>query len=179
MNFQARMPRIETDRLVLRMMGLDDFEDYAAMLADPGCFRFSERGPMSRDEAWVRLLRHVGHWALIGWGQFGLFEKSSGRFVGEAGPANFNRGFGSHWDEAPEGGWSVAGWAQGQGYATEAMLAAIGWTEERLGTDRMVCLIHAENAPSLRVAEKLNFRATGERIYRGYSALLFERGREA
>jgi RimJ/RimL family protein N-acetyltransferase len=177
MDIQARTPRIETKRLVLRMLGLDDFEDYAAMLADPSCFRFSERGPMTRDEAWVRLLRHVGHWALMGWGQFGLFEKTSGRFVGEAGLANFNRGFGPGWDELPEGGWSVAGWAQGQGYATEAMQAAIGWVEERLGSESMVCLIHAENAPSLRVAEKLGFRTTGETGYRGYKALLFERKR--
>ena len=54
MDFQPRGIRIETERLVLRVLGLEDFDDYAAVSADPATFRFSERGPMSSDEAWTR-----------------------------------------------------------------------------------------------------------------------------
>jgi RimJ/RimL family protein N-acetyltransferase len=37
-------------------------------------------------------------------------------------------------------------------------------------------LIHADNRASLRVAEKLGFRALRRRDYRDYPAILFDRG---
>ena len=175
MDLQPRGIRIETDRLVLRVLGLEDFDDYSAVSADPATFRFSERGPMSPDEAWTRLLRHVGHWALMGWGLFAVEEKATGRFVGEAGLGDFRRGLGSHYDGVPEAAWTIAPWAQGRGYATEAMEAALAWIEQRLGSERSVCLIHVDNAASRRVADKLGYRAFAECAYRGYDALLFER----
>ena len=71
--------------------------------------------------------------------------------------------------------WTIASWAQGRGYATEAAAGALAWLEAQRRPGRTVCLIHAENAPSLRVAAKLGYRAFAEREYRGYPALLFER----
>ena len=38
MDFQPRGIRIETERLVLRVLGLEDFDDYAAVSADPRPF---------------------------------------------------------------------------------------------------------------------------------------------
>jgi len=173
---QAPVPlRIETERLVLRVLEHKDFEDYAAMMADAGSFRFSERGPMGRDEAWTRLLRHVGHWAVLGWGLFAAEDKASGRFVGEVGLGDFRRCLATPYDSAPEAGWTIAPEWQGRGYATEAMQAALAWIRERLGAERTVCLIHADNAASLRVAAKLGFRTFAHCRYRGYDALLFER----
>jgi len=176
----APMPvRIETERLILRVLEATDFEDYAAMMADAGSFRFSERGPMGRDEAWTRLLRHVGHWAVLGWGLFAVEDKSTGRFVGEVGLGDFRRCLATPYDSAPEAGWTIAPEWQGRGYATEAMQAALAWIRERLGAERTVCLIHADNAASLRVAAKLGFRTFAHCRYRGYDALLFERIAEA
>jgi RimJ/RimL family protein N-acetyltransferase len=173
---QAPIPvRIETERLVLRVLEHKDFEDYAAMMAEAGSFRFSERGPMGRDEAWTRLLRHVGHWAVLGWGLFAVEDKATGRFVGEVGLGDFRRCLATPYDSAPEAGWTIAPEWQGRGYATEAMQAALAWIRERLGAERTVCLIHADNAASLRVAAKLGFRTFAHCRYRGYDALLLER----
>ncbi|HET9429028.1 MAG TPA: GNAT family N-acetyltransferase [Allosphingosinicella sp.] len=169
--------RIETERLILRVLTVDDFDDYLAMTADPETFRFSERGPMGSDEAWTRLLRQVGHWALLGFGPFAVEEKASGRFVGEAGLGDFRRNLGPEFDGAPEAAWALAGWARERGYATEAAAAALAWMEERFSTQRTVCLIHSDNELSLRVARKLGFSAFQERVYRGYPALLHERQR--
>jgi hypothetical protein len=48
-------------------------------------------------------------------------------------------------------------WAQGKGYATEALRAAIAWADEQIWSRRTVCIIHRENHRSLRVAEKLGY----------------------
>lgn len=167
--------RIETERLVLRVPDARDFDDYFAMTADPETFRYSERGPMSSDEAWTRLLRQIGHWVVLGYGLFAIEEKASGRFVGEAGLGDFRRNLGPSFDDAPEAAWSLAGWAQGSGYATEAAEAALVWMERKFAIGRTVCLIHSDNAPSIRVARKLGYSVFEERNYRGYPALIHER----
>lgn len=166
--------RIETERLLLRPPQADDFKPYFEMCADPETFRHSERGPMSSDEAWSRLLRHAGHWSLLGHGLFTLIDKQSGRFAGEAGLGDFRRALGTGYDDCPEAGWAVAPWARGRGLATEAMRAALDWIES-FGPRRSVCLIHADNQASIRVAAKLGYRQYDERLYRGYRALMFER----
>jgi RimJ/RimL family protein N-acetyltransferase len=145
------------------------------MSADPQMARFAGRAPAGPDEAWMRLLRQAGHWSLFGYGFLAIEEKATGCFVGEAGLAQFRRGLGPEFDRAPEAGWAIAPWAQGHGYATEAAAAALAWTEARFGLRRSVCLIHAGNAPSLRVAEKLGYARMGACSYRGYSAVTFER----
>lgn len=174
-DFPSAPVRIETERLVLRILRADDFPEYAAVAADPETFRYSQRAGMTNDESWTRLLRHAGHWALLGHGLFGVEEKASGRFVGEAGLGDFRRGLGPEFDDAPEAAWTIARWAQGRGYATEAAAAAHRWMEVRFATTRSVCIIHVDNAASLSVARKLGYRAFAERGYRGYRALLLER----
>lgn len=169
--------RVETARLILRPYQVRDFDALWAVSAHPDTFRFSERGPMSSDEAWSRLLRHVGHWSLAGYGVFAVEEKETGRFIGEAGLCDFRRGLGPKFDGVPEMTWSIAPELQGLGLATEAAEAALLWTEARVAARRSVCLIHEQNQPSLRVAEKLGYRLFERRTYRGYAAILLERER--
>ena len=167
----------ETPRLILRRHSAADFAAYLEMCADPAMSRFSGKDPAGSEEAWMRLLRQAGHWSLIGYGFVAIEEKASGRLVGEAGLGDFKRFLGPAFDDAPEAGWAIASWAQGRGYATEAAAAALAWIEAQFDVRRTVCLIHVDNAPSIRVAEKLGYTPFGECLYRGYSAILFERRR--
>ena len=165
----------ETRRLILRRHAATDHLAYFTMSADPRMTQFAGRAPAGPDEAWSRLLRQAGHWSLFGFGFLAIEEKATGCFIGEAGLAHFRRGLGTDFDTAPEAGWAIGPWAQGHGYATEAAAAALRWIEARFGLRRTVCLIHEDNAPSLRVAEKLGYRPTGECTYRDYPAITFER----
>ena len=165
----------ETPRLVLRRHAAADFPAYLEMCADPAMSRYSGRNPSGSEEAWMRLLRQAGHWSLLGYGFVAVEEKGSGRFVGEAGLGDFKRRLGPAFDDSPEAGWAIAPWAHGRGYATEAAAAALEWIEHAFAIERTVCLIHAENAASIRVAEKLGYAPFGECTYRGYSAITFER----
>jgi RimJ/RimL family protein N-acetyltransferase len=168
------VPTLQTARLTLRRHRLDDFEPATAMWGDAAVTRHVGGRPFTREEVWARLMRYVGHWALLGYGYWAIEEKATGRFVGEAGFADFKREMEPPL-EMPELGWVLASDAQGQGYATEAAGAAVSWGDGFFGPVRIVALIHPENEASIRVARKLGFEEAASTTYEGYPTLLFER----
>lgn len=126
-------PTVETPRLVLRGPTLADFEDLAAMMADPVVTKHLGGRPQPREEVWSRFLRLAGNWALLGYGPFVARERASGRFVGNVGYFNRERDIAPSFAGAPEAGWVLAAWAHGLGYATEGVRAATAWLEGRFG----------------------------------------------
>jgi RimJ/RimL family protein N-acetyltransferase len=175
MSDDASEVRIETQRLVLRRYRADDHECVLRLASDPEIFRYSHHGALGSEESWSMLLRHVGHWAERGWGVFGVEEKETGALVGQAGLSDFRRRLGPRFDGAPEITWSFETSSQRRGYATEAARAALDWYDRAHGPTRTVCLIHEQNAASLRVAEKLGYQEFDRRHYKGYPAILLER----
>ena len=167
--------RLETAHLLLEVPKVEDLPFVERMASDPSMFRFSERGPMSPEEAWSLLLRTIGHWSAVGYGVFAVREKESGRFAGLVGGSTFHRGFGPDFDDLPELTWSIASEFRGRGYATEAGAAVIEAFEAQPAARSTVCLIHVDNQKSLRVASKLSFRFFSHSTYRGYGAGLFRR----
>jgi RimJ/RimL family protein N-acetyltransferase len=153
-------PTLETPRLVLRGWRPEDVAPYAAMLADGETARFitAQGRGLSEAEAWNETVWLVGHWQLLGYGMFVVEERATGDFLGRAGPLH------PPWWPAFEMAWSLAPWARGRGYATEAARAAIGWSFETLPLDRIVSIIDPRNAASERVAERLGQRRTEERF---------------
>lgn len=166
---------IETERLRLAPHGLGHYEARAAMGANPHVMRFFGGALHSAEESWARVLRYAGHWALLGYGLFAVEERASGRFVGEVGLMDFRRGLGGDFDPFPEAAWVLDEWAEGRGYATEAITAAIGWYEQAFGHRRMVCIIAPDNAPSLRLAGKLGFEAYRDAVYHDRPVQVLER----
>jgi RimJ/RimL family protein N-acetyltransferase len=75
----------------------------------------------------------------------------------------------------PEMGWIFAPFAQGQGYASEAVAAGLAWGDETLKAPEITAIINHENAASIRVAEKNGFSLREEASYRGAPILLFRR----
>ncbi len=168
-------PELRTERLRLRPHRLDDAERLVALWQDPVVVRHFGGQPVAAEDSWNRLLRYVGHWAVNGYGLWALEEIDSGRFVGDAGLFEGRRGLGERFDSAPEAGWVLAPAGHGQGYAQEAMRAALHWGESEHGWARTVCMIDPDNAPSFRTAEKLGFRAFDRGNYRGKELVLLER----
>lgn len=166
---------IETERLTLAPPTLADFDDSYAMSRDPTVVRYIGGKPASREDAWNKLLRNIGHWDAFGYGIFTVRDRSGNAFVGEVGLAHFSRGLGEAFDPFPEAAWVVTARSHGKGYATEAVAAAHEWMTLTQRPARTVCLIHPENAPSLRVAEKLGYTSFGEASYRDSRPVMFER----
>jgi RimJ/RimL family protein N-acetyltransferase len=140
-------PTLETARLTLRPLAAEDFDAWAAMMADEST-RFIG-GPQSRSTAWRGFVSVAGAWAMQGYSMFSVTEKATGLWIGRVGP----------W--VPEGwpgtevGWGLTKAAFGKGYATEAAVAAIDWAFEALGWTDVIHIIDPENIASIAVAERL------------------------
>lgn len=171
----VRIPAIDTERLTLRGPRLADFEEALAMWSDPAVVRFISGKPSTREEMWARLLRYVGHWDVMGYGFWVAREKATGRFVGEVGVGEFKRDIQPGFGGAKEAGWVLAPSAQGKGYATEAMRAALAWVDGHFGPERVVCIIHPDNAASVNVARKVGFREFARGTYKNETSLMLER----
>lgn len=146
--------RLETERLILRMPRMQDFERYAEMLADQDAARYIG-GHLPRAAAWRRFLQMPGAWVVQGFAMFSVEEKGTGRWLGQTGP----------WK--PEGwpgnevGWSFHPDAWGRGYAAEAATAAIDWAFDTLGWDSVIHCIDPANVASQKLAQRLGSRNRG------------------
>jgi RimJ/RimL family protein N-acetyltransferase len=166
-------PVLETARLVLRAHTRDDLADSTALWGDAEVVRFIGGVPFTPEEVWIRLLRHIGHWALLGYGYWVARERSTGRFVGEIGLADLHRELTPALD-APEMGWVLAPWAHGQGFAVEAVKGVLAWSDATLGP-RTTCIIEDGHARSLRVAAKCGYREVARTTYKGSPTIVLAR----
>ena len=164
----ARIPRIQTARLLLREPRLADFEVFAADAADP-LARAHLGGPQDRREAWRRLHISAGGWVLQGMGWWTV-EALGGGPVGSVGV--FRRETGPE----VEIGWIIHRSSWGRGYASEAAGAALRHAVEVWGIKRVIAYIPKGNAASVAVATKIGMHAEGEAEFYGERDLLFAWG---
>lgn len=164
--------RLETDRLIMRMIRLEDFEDYAALGADSEVMRYLGGKTWDRLESWRHMCAMVGHWHFRGYGIWAVEEKVSGRFIGR---------IGLHYPETWPGfelGWTLARHAQGKGYATEAANRALDYAFTEMDRDHVISLINPENEASIRVAERIGETVEGRTQLLGTEVLVYGINRE-
>lgn len=169
------IPRLETERLILRPHQPDDFDSYADMWSEPDVVRFIGGRPFTREESWSRMLRQAGLWQHMGFGFFAIEEKETGRFIGEAGFHDLKRTMSPSLEGTLEAGWALVSSGQGWGYATEAMTAAVNWADVAFPDRKMTCIIDPDNLASLRVASRLGFKELARTSYAGGPVIVFER----
>ena len=164
----SAVPRVETERLLLREWRDEDTDPWAELCADDEVMRsLGREGALSLGDAWRDMAVMAGHWALKGFGHWILELRATGELVGRAGLY--------HPPDWPglEVGWTVARPHWGNGYAGEAGRAAIDWARDELGADRVISLIADDNHRSQRVAEKLGMRVEGRASLRGHDLRVF------
>jgi len=172
----AAAPTLETERLRLRAYRREDFPALVATWADPLVMRHVLGRSSTEEETWARLLRYAGLWPLLGYGYWAVEERSTGRFVGDVGLADFRRDMTPSFGEVPEAGWVLAAWAHGKGFATEAVRAALEWSDAHLErAAHTVCMIAPGNTVSIRVASKCGYVEYGRGTYKGHEDVLFRR----
>ena len=166
-------PVIETERLILRGLQASDFDAFHEMHTDPQVYHFLTGKPLSKEDAWARMLRLTGLWNLVGHGYWALENKPTSQL---AGFAQFHRELATAMPE-PEAGWALASAWHGQGYATEAMQVITDWGDQLIDAPQTACMIEPENLTSQKLAQKLGYVLAVETNYKDNPVQLFHRQR--
>lgn len=141
------IPELQTDRLVLRAPRLEDFPDYAALMASPRAVFMG--GPFDQRAAWGMFCHDVALWSLCGHGALMIDLRSTGRCIGQVGI--------NHGPLYPEKelGWLLYDGYEGQGYATEAAAILRDWAFDALGLQTLVSYFDPANHRSMAVSARL------------------------
>ena len=148
------VPRLRTERLLLREYRMPDFDAFAKHLGDPISTEFTSTH--DRRTSWRIFGCNVGGWLLQGTGWWAVEPLEGGGMIGYVGAF-----FRETWPEI-EIGWGTFHAHWGCGIATEAVAEVLRWVFEVRKEKRAIALIDAANARSLRVAEKLGMTYEAE-----------------
>jgi len=150
----AAFAPILTERLRLRRSLKEDADAIAAYRSDPEVHRYQGWDRIDPEGVRAAIAGMAGRApGEPGWVQLTVEERDGGRLVGDVGlsPA----------DDDPDVvkiGYTVTPALQGLGYATEAVSALIDYAFDTLGAEVVRAYASADNAPSIRVAEKAGLR---------------------
>jgi RimJ/RimL family protein N-acetyltransferase len=143
--------RLETERLVLRRVTLDDADLMLAVWNDPGFVRnVGDRGVRTLEQA--RKAMRSGAlqlYADYGYGPYAVTLKSDGERIGICGL--FKRDNLEHADI----GFAMLPGYRGQGFAAEAAFAVRDHAFDDLALEALTAIVSPENAPSIALIEKL------------------------
>lgn len=149
-----RMKVLETDRLVLRRMSVEDAGFMLGLLNEPSWLRFiGDRGVRTLEHARAYILKGpVEMYDRLGFGLYVTELKEEGVPIGICGLVK--RDF---LDDVDIGFALLPGfWSQG--YAYEAAAAVMAHGKGALGLKRIVAITNPENHSSIRLLEKLGLK---------------------
>lgn len=152
------MSVIETKRLILRKMTLDDLDDLLLIFSDPKVMESFKAVPFDREKMRKWVQRNLDHQDRYGYGIFSVTLKENGELVGALGLHHVEA------DGSPEVelGYDFRSAYWNLGLATEAAIAVRDYAFGQLGLTRLISLIRVHNRASMRVAEKMGMKREKE-----------------
>jgi RimJ/RimL family protein N-acetyltransferase len=168
--FTTSVPRLQTERLLLREYRPEDFDAFAGHFADP--VSAAHLIPTDRQTVWRIFCSSAGLWLIHGAGWWAVEERRTGQLVGNVGA------FFREEADVMELGWNTYRAFWGQGFAGEAAAAAMHYALEIRGEPKVGALISAANESSLRVAKRLGLTYETETEIYGKAVGSYTRTRE-
>ena len=142
---------LETDRLFLRKMRLDDLNALLKIFTDPKVMASFGGELFARDQMQRWLDSNLAHQAQHGYGLFAVIHKANGELIGDCGLEHMEL----KEKQETELGYDFRSAYWNRGLATEAATAVRTFAFEALQLPRLISLIRTGNAASRRVAEKV------------------------
>lgn len=150
------VPRLETERLILRSMSLDDLEFIIRHFSDYETNRYSDyEGLKNREEA-IEFYKRFLELGKPSHFRLGVVLKETGELVGTLGYHNFSRK-----DFRTEIGYDLYKTHWGKGFMTEAVRAIIRYGFEQMNLNRIEATMNSENLRSIKLLERLGFQKEG------------------
>ena len=143
---------LETKRLQLRRLVMDDLDALFTLYSDEEIRRYFPEGTLTYEETKEELEWFLnGHPDYPELGLWATIYKETGQFIGRCGLLPWMI------DQRPEVeiAYLLDKQYWGQGLATEAAQAILHYGFEQLKLSRLICLIDRENQRSIRVATKI------------------------
>lgn len=168
--FITSVPYLHTERLTLREYRREDFDAFAAHLADP--VSSVHLGPADRHAAWRIFCSQGGLWLIDGAGWWAVEDKETGQVVGTVGA------FFREESTVMELGWNTYRAFWGRGFANEAAAAAVDYAFEIRREPTVRALIASANESSLRVARRLGLTYEAESEIYGKAVGIYVRKRD-
>jgi len=151
------VPRLESERLILREWRSTDAAPFADMCADSEVMRWIADGQTrSRAEAEAAIARMEDAWRDQGFGLFALETRQGGEFCGFCGLSVPT--FLPEVMPAVEIGWRLPRSFWGGGLASEAAACVLSFAFETLALPRLLSIYQSGNLASRRIMEKLGMR---------------------
>lgn len=149
------IPKIESERLVLREWNDKDIEPFVNLNSDPDVMRFFPK-LLTANESKLFILKSN---SILQEKQFGLWAvevKNSSDFIGFIGLAEPD--FEAPFMPCIEIGWRLAKKFWGKGYATEGALRVLQYAFKDLQLNEVVSFTSELNIPSVRVMERIGMK---------------------
>ena len=148
------MTVVETERLVVRRLTLDDAAFILELVNDPAWLRFiGDRGIRNLDDARAYLAQGpLAMYARRGFGLFAVADRTSGELLGMCGLLQR--------DTLPDVdlGFAFLPAHRGRGLAQESAAAVMEYARSTLQLPRLAAITSPANAASIALLEKLGFR---------------------
>ena len=170
----AELVVLETKRLLLRRLSMNDLGALSALYRDPEVRRYFPDGTLTLEQTRAELKWIIEvYYARYGFGLWATLYKETGTFIGRCGLLP----------------WTIEGRAEvevayllanaywGQGLGTEAARAVLEYGFEKTDVARLICLIDPENGASEEVAKKIGMTFDKEIEDEFGRALLYARSR--
>ena len=169
---------LETDRLYLRKLTQDDFDNLCGILQDAACMYAYEHA-FSDDEVQQWLDNQLRRYREDGFGLWAVIRKADGVFVGQCGLTW------QDWDDrrVPEVGYLFRRDCWHNGYAAEAARGVRDWAFAAYDFDAVYSIIRDTNTASQRVAQRNGMQPVGTFVKHYYDMdmphVVYEGKREA
>jgi ribosomal-protein-alanine N-acetyltransferase len=157
-NSMIEYPRLETDRLVLRWLRIEDvdfiFKEWGDLVVT---YYMRDEEPLKTRQQAEEMVQHLQNpetYQSMRW--WGIELKAKGILIGTIGYCA--------WDKQhhhAEVGYDMSPEYWGQGLMPEALRAVVRYGFEEMGLNRVEATTHTENLRSQRVLEKLGFQPEG------------------
>ncbi len=152
---------LDTERLILREINENDFDDLYRMNSDPLIMKYVGDGSTRSHEQMTKELGTlISHYSRKpGLGIWATILKGTNSFVGASGLVYYDntpeieiayRMLKEHWNN---------------GYATEASIGLLKYGFKKIGLKKIVSSAHVENVASRRVMEKIGMRHVDNRVH--------------
>ena len=159
---------LETTRLLLRELDVNDAEDFYKLNLDPEVIKYTGNTAFKSIEEATKFLSEYKDYKENGYGRWAVINKATERFIGWCGLKH------GEIDNETDIGFRFFEEEWHNGYATESAAACIYYGFEKLNINRIIGRAIKENIASIKVLEKIGLQYERDTVFDGKEAIIYK-----